>query len=140
MTYDELNELSIVDLATRFRELKDKLTKAKEDMAIVQKEFDTIRKSILPEKIENSGLDSPVNVTGVGKISLRAEIFASIRSERKEEAKDWLVSNGHEALIKETVNASTLKAFVKEQLENGEEIPDELFLVTPYTMATLTKG
>ncbi len=139
MTYEEMKQMSVKELALRFLELKGKLTEMKEAQAVVQKEFDTLRKSVLPEKMEEVEFDT-VNISGVGRVSLRAEIYASIQGKHKEDAYRWLVLNGHGSLIKDTVNAGTLKAFIREQIENGEEIPSDLFMVTPYMMATLTKG
>ena len=139
MLREEMQELNAEQLAIHFISLKDQLADMKATTAEVQNEFDMLRKGVLPEKMEEWGFDT-VNVTDVGRISLRAELYASIIKDQKEAAFAWLAENGHGALIKDTVNASSLKAFIKEQLINGEIIPEEIFSVSPYTMATITKA
>ena len=44
---------------------------------------------------------------------------------------------GHAPVVKEEVHASTLKAWVKERLAAGEQIPLDLFGVHPFNRATL---
>lgn len=135
----DFNGMNMQELAEKFRELQAALKDSKAVSSEIQKEFDYLRKSILPDKMEELGFDT-VNITGVGRISLRAEMYASIVAEQKEAAFAWLSENGHGALIKDTVNASSLKAFMKEQINLGEIFPEELFNCSPYTMATLTKS
>lgn len=138
MDFADYKSFSLQQLAERFRELQYELKESKAKSAEIQKEFDYLRKAVLPEKMEELGFDT-VNITGVGRISLRAEIYASIIADQREAALTWLSENGHGALIKDTVNASSLKALMKEQIGLGEIFPEEIFNCTPYTMATLTK-
>lgn len=58
-----------------------------------------------------------------------ARVFASIVSEKLEDAYKWLRANELGPLIKETVNSSSLSGAAKELLENGKELPDDLFRV-----------
>lgn len=51
-----------------------------------------------------------------------------------------LVKTYPEAQLKETVHPSTLKAFVKEQLEKGAPVPFDLFNVHTFNKAVLRKG
>ena len=51
----------------------------------------------------------------------------------------WLADNGLESLVKPTVNASSLSAAAKEQIENGMELPEELFRVHPKIDISITK-
>jgi hypothetical protein len=81
-----------------------------------------------------------MNIDGVGRISLRADIYASVKSGMKETAYTWLSDVGAGDLIQDSVPPSTLKAFLKNRLKAGEDIPEDLFNVTPYQQATLTKG
>ena len=139
ITREEMEQMDITELAQLFSAYKEQLTDLKATSSGIQKEFDILRKEVLPEKMEETGFDN-VKVSGVGRISLRAEIYASILADHKDEAFEWLINEGHKDLIKDTVNASTFKAFCKEQITEGVELPEELFSITPYTMATLTKS
>lgn len=138
MNREEMKEMNVKELATLFAAYKDQLADLKDTASSLQKEFDILRKEILPEKMDETGFDN-VKVTGIGRISLRPELYASIVADKKAEALEWLAESGFGDIIKPTVNASTFKAFCKEQILEGTELPDELFSVTPYTMATLTK-
>ena len=47
---------------------------------------------------------------------------------------------GFEVMQKQEVHSGTLKAFVKERIENGEEVPTDLFGVFTGERATIKKG
>lgn len=53
--------------------------------------------------------------------------YPSVLPEKKEEFYNWLKENGYGSLIQETINHNSLRAWVKEILEeNGDELPEEL--------------
>jgi len=104
----------------------------------INKEFDFLRLSLIPKMFEDRGIAN-MTLAGVGRVSLTADIYASIPAEKKEDAYQWLSDTGHGDLIGSTVNASTLKAFLKGQLLKGEELPEGLFKVTPFTRASITR-
>ena len=131
--------MKIAELGAAMKSKKDELTCLKEASTEVQKEFDALRKHIVPEAMENAGIDS-VKLKDVGRLSTRGEIYASIVAEDKTQAYDWLINNEFADVIKPGVNASTLKALLKECIMNGVEIPEELFKAEPYTMAVITKN
>jgi hypothetical protein len=119
-------------------EVKRNLDEQKAVCSDLQKEFDELRKVKLPEAMEEAGLEK-VTVTGLGTVGLRTDAYASIKSGFQAAAYQWLADNGHEDLVKEYVQPSTLKAFLKEQHANGESLPEELFSFNPYTYASITK-
>lgn len=104
----------------------------------LQKTYDWIREGKLPELMESQDLDG-VKVEGIGRVHLQSDVRISIKSSEKEEAYQWLGDNGHGGLITETVNASSLKAFYKDKLKKGEEIPEEFFNTSPFTRAVITR-
>lgn len=138
VSYEEqLKALSLTDLITEFRHIKDQLDAAKEVKTNCQKRFDLIRLKVLPELADEEGV-STMTVDGIGRMGLSSDMYTSIRADDREVAYQWLRDHGHGDIIKETVNAGTLKSFCKEMVKNGEEIP-ECISATPYTRATLTK-
>ena len=137
--YPEYNDFTLVQLAQSQVDVKAEIDKLKAEASMWQKRFDHLRLHRIPEKMEETGIVN-VKLDGIGKLSTRGEIYASIIADKKEEAYGWLEDNGHGAMIKGTVNAGTLKAFLKEQMREGHVFPDDLFKVTPYTMAVITKG
>jgi hypothetical protein len=125
-------------LAIKYIELRDKLEKAKAETTLIQKEFDILRQGTIPEAMDAMGLSS-VNIPGVGRMTLTADMFTGILPDQQLAAHKWLIDNGHEDIIREYVHPSTLKAFLKEQFQSGVTLPDEIFRITPYQRATVTK-
>ena len=134
--YAEYDGLSLTELAKAQIELKDKIAGLKSESSLLQSRFDHLRKHRIPTVMEDMGIES-VKLAGIGRLSLRGEIYAGMVD--KDLAYAWLEENGHGDLIKPTVNASTLKAFLKEQMREGEVLPEDVFKSTPYMMATITK-
>lgn len=127
----------IVELANKLRGLKDLKEAQEADLKDTNMAIEAITKVLLPQKMDEQGIQN-VKIDGVGRISLRGEVYASILAENRELAYDWLRNTGRAALITNTVNPSTLKAAAKEWIKNGEEIP-EFIKITPATVATLTR-
>lgn len=100
--------------------------------------YDFISIFVLPKKMEEAGIES-AKFEGIGRVSLRGDMQCSTKSGMSVELMVWLEEHDHEDLIKPGVNSSTLKAFVKEQLEAGNPIPDEFLNLYPYTRAVITK-
>lgn len=135
--YPEFDGLSLLNLAKKQQYIKEEIANLKAEESHLQKKFDHLRKHRIPEMMENMGIQN-VKLEGVGRVSLRAEIYAGIVD--KDLAYAWLEEHGHGDLIKPTVNASTLKAFLKEQMREGESLPEDAFKATPYMMAAITKS
>lgn len=64
--------------------------------------------------------------TDKNRITRTARVYASIIGEQ-EDAFAWLRDNGYGPLIKETCNASSLSGAAKEMMEQGIELPEDLF-------------
>ncbi len=135
---DDLREMNVVQLAGELRKLKELKESMEEDLKETNKYIEEITKHILPEKMDDQGI-SNIKIDGVGRITLRGEVYASILAANRDAAYQWLRDTGRASLISNTVNASSLKAACKEWLKNGEEIPEELIKVTPVTVAVLTR-
>jgi len=129
---------SIAELAQAMRDVKACYDDTKAQNSEVYKEFDFLRLTLVPNMMEEMGLSS-TNVTGVGRLTITSDLHASIPAAVREEGYEWLRENGHGDLIKPTVNASTFKAFCKEQIREGEELP-ECFKVEAFDRASLTKA
>lgn len=114
------------------------LDEAKEIAARWSKLYDQVSITILPEKMEDSGIES-LKVEGIGRVNLRADMWTKVCD--KQALADLLRENGYESMIGETINASTLKAFIKEQngRPDGLVIDEEIVSQSPYTRAVITK-
>jgi hypothetical protein len=117
---------------------RGELDDAKKVVARLQKEHDDLTINVIPEIMAEEDI-STATIEGVGRVSLRDDMRCNVLSANTEALQAWLASNGHESLIKTTINASTLKAFIKEQIREGNDYPEDLVNVHPYTRAVITK-
>lgn len=65
--------------------------------------------------------------TESNRITRTSRVFASILGPMQEAAFAWLRKNNYDALIKETVNSSSLSAAAKELITLGKELPEDMF-------------
>lgn len=104
-----------------------------------QKVLDTLRLAIIPDRMDDDGINS-IDVIGVGKVSLTSGLNASIPAAKRESAYAWLEDNGYGDLIQETVNASTLKAWVTKLIKDKGKLPEDLaefVVVRAFTRASI---
>jgi predicted mannosyl-3-phosphoglycerate phosphatase (HAD superfamily) len=151
-------------LEQRVEDLTAELKRAQAELAHISGEA-------LPAALAEHGL-TELKMADGSKLTVATVISANISKERAYEAHDWLRSNGHADLIKNTVSVSfgkgedekaaalisqldaqgwatdqkeavhpsTLKAFCKEQIERGTDIPSELFGIFIGQKTTIKKG
>jgi hypothetical protein len=135
------SDKTLAELAIRMMELDEALKAFKSGSSTAQVEMDYLRKVAIPAKFETScpGATS-VKLDGIGTLSVVGDLYVNVPADNREAVKEWLGDNGYGDLIQETVNASSLKALVKECILNGIEIPDGLINITPFQQARLTKS
>lgn len=137
-TYNKYETLSLEEMAIAMAQTRRELDDAKAQAAGHQKEWDVLRKIVIPNKMEELGIES-VRITGVGTVSSRADAYCTVPSGKKIELMEWFRDNGMEDMVTETVNSSTLKAWVKEQIIEGNPVPDDIINFSPYTYVAITK-
>ena len=133
--HDEYKDMSIAQLASHMKSVKEDLEVSKAHTSGLQKEWDTLRKIVIPEKLDEMGLDS-----GVGTVSKRYDAYCTIVPGAQDSLQIWLQERGDGDIVKPTVNSSTLKAHMKELFSEGEEIPEAYVNFSPYTYVAITKG
>lgn len=139
---------SITNLARRLIEVQDLIAEREALLKLATDEEKMIAESRLPDLMRAVGL-TELTVQG-RKITLRPSYYATIPSTRSQEAMAWLRERNMGAVIKETIEVpldavsrlqeaqipytakgsihpSTLRALVKEQIENDPNFPRELF-------------
>lgn len=135
--YEKLrNKKDHIGFATAMKQVQFELEEAEKVKTELQAEFDHLRYEEVPNLMSELDLRN-FTVEGVGRMSLTPGMYASII--QKHEAYIWLKDNGHGDLIKETVNSGSLQAALKQAIVKGEELPDGVFKITPYTRASITK-
>lgn len=137
--YKKYDNMSLVDLISSMSTLQNRKEALEDQLKIINKEFDFLRITKIPSQMEDEGIDR-INVTGIGRVSLTADLHVSIKAEMKEKFFEWLQDNGRGDLITENINPSTLKAAVKNMYKSGEEIPETLLNVSPFTRASITRS
>lgn len=127
-----------LELALFLNDTKDQIRGLESQLKALKADMEDVQINVLPTKMQADGM-SNVTIAGVGRLSNNPQFRVSVKAEHKFDMQDWLKSNGFEAMIQETLNSSTLKAWTKEQLEQGNEIPTDYLNLHSFDMITLTK-
>lgn len=137
--YPEYNGKSLIELAQAQVDVKNEIENLQKKKTLLQNELDHLRLHRIPSMMEDMGIQNVV-LDGIGRLAMQGNLYAGVQKGMKHEAEAWLEEHGHGDLVKGTINSSSLKAFLKEQMRNGESFPAEIFKATPYMMATITKS
>lgn len=133
--FDGITLQKAADYQQRAKVLLDAATAIKSHY---QKIYDHLRLTRVPESMDAEDVNT-VTFKEIGRVTLTSDIFASIIKDKKDEAWDWLRDNNHGGIIRETINAGTLKAALKAMIQKGEMPPKDLFKITPFSRASITK-
>jgi len=125
------------EVVTVMNELRDALESAKRLKAGLQKAYDLLSQGFVPEYIDALGVDI-LTVKGQ-RLEVRNQMRVNRPAGNRQALHQWLIDHGFENMVTETVNPSTLKAFVKDAMENQLDFPGELLKIEPYRQAVLVK-
>jgi len=117
-----------IDLAAEFHTAMRRLTNdASGGGAVeqVKRRIAYIKEVTLPERMDEEKVKT-FN-TDRFRVTRTTGVFASILPDQKDAAYEWLEKNELGDLIIPTVNASTLSATAKAMLEEGKELPEDIF-------------
>ena len=129
-------------LAKEMARIEDLLEKSKEETSRLNCQWDVLRLEVLPDRMDAQGIEN-IAVDGVGKVSLTADLYVSIKPDSKSDLFKWFRKNKLGELIKETVHSGTMRSFVKSWMKDPKKaakLPSALLNVTPYTRASITKA
>lgn len=147
----------IMALARKMEDLHLQQQEKIRELEVLSEEGKTIQEVLLPDLMSAVGL-TELTLTSGRQIVIKPEVHTSITKANWEAAKQWLVANKMDAVIKahclvdaekkeslqimnipfelkESIHPSTLKALVKEQLADNPRFPKELFSVFEKSMA-----
>lgn len=138
MTYEHLldgleadeasGSMKLSAYAEEMRHLKDKLAELEAARKPVQTRYDELRKRLLLDAMAEENV-SGFKLASGGSVHIRRELYANVASDARDAFFAWLEDHGHGGLITRQVHPQTLKAWVKEQQENKNALPD---MVTVY--------
>lgn len=135
----ELKPMELIkDRGRRMKELAAAFDIIKPVYDSINAEYDNIRKKTLPDLMAAEDMRT-ATFDGIGRIQLAADCYASIPADQQDTAFAWFRENNYGDLIKETVHSATLKAWAKEGLANGRELPEGVFKIEPYVRASIVK-
>ena len=132
MSIDQLKEL-----AGEMRRIQVRLDELDAEWKPLIKRLDEIRLKEIPDLMSEEGIRT-ASFVGIGRVQLTSDLYVSIVGP-KDEAYGWLISNGYGGVVVDYVHPSTMKAITKEMLQNGKQPPEELFKVSPFMRASITK-
>lgn len=139
LNYDVIEKLSIEELAEIHLKIKNDIDALKVIQSTLVKYYDLIRKTALPELMQKQNIESLI-IPNLGKLDLIDDLYASIKIDEQKNAYEWLDDNGHGGIIKQTVNAQTLKALLKSKIKLDEDIPEDFFKITKYKHVKIKGG
>lgn len=126
---------SLFALADKLKELRDRKKSLEDELKALNREIDETEQALVDAMLE----EEMQNFVRAGQMFyLQTKTYANAVPERKQELFTWLKANGYGDLVQETVNANSLAAFVRELLEEEDELPEELRqLVNVYEKTTI---
>lgn len=123
----------LTNLIEEMNELDEALEALEEQRKPLQKRYDELRLDAIPSMMAEEDITS---LTGkFGRCTLTSDLYVS--SPDKIKLHKYLEETGNASLIQPTVNAQSLKAFCKEQMKKGNELPDGVLKVTPFSRAVI---
>lgn len=117
----------------KVRNAVDTIKKAREALDEIA---DNLSKQSIPDLLRSHNIKN-IKIEGVGTVGISNKVNASIID--KPRGFEWLRANGAGSLITEVVNASSLSAHAKSLLQEGEELPDDIFKVSTMTYTSIRK-
>lgn len=143
LPYSELEKIksesgSLAQMAKVIKKVKEDLEIAARVKAEIQKFHDFLTINVVPEMMEEQEVDT-LKVPGVGRLQCSSDIRCTVPAAKKELLGKWLAENGHGALVKRTINPSTLKVLIKDLIKGGKNWPSNIVKVDPYSRATVVK-
>jgi hypothetical protein len=128
----EIND--VIAFAKRMREVQGIKEELDEQVKACNKELDELRLKAIPEAMAELDIRT-LTIEGVGRVQLALDCYATIKD--KELGYQWLLDNGFDGLVQPYIQPSTFKAAVKEALKDGQEFPEEIFSINPFTRASI---
>ena len=112
------------DLLIQFTSVKKKRDDLKGALKDAQAEYDTSESQLI-EYLESNSAIATAKYEGLGYAQMqKPRLYASCQGDKMNMLFAFLQKVGREDLIKTTVMPQTLSTFVKERIENGDELPE----------------
>lgn len=130
-------------LVAMMLELQSQHAQAKAASAAAWDHVCALTRTIIPERMDNDQIQNITVILPDGskkQLLVIDQVSVKTPPENKGALWEWLREHDAEALITETVNSSTLAAYVRQQMAAGDEYPIDLCDVSSYSTASLRKA
>lgn len=134
-SYNQLVAM-MLELQDQHRQLKAQTGEAWENVC-------HLARSIIPNKMDAEQIQNITVILPDGskkQLLVIDQVSVKTPAEKKGDLWEWLREHDAEALITETVNSSTLAAYVRQQMKAGDEYPVDICEVSTYATASLRKA
>jgi len=118
------------------KELKRQTSEAWDDVCIIARQ-------IIPERMDADQIQNITVILPDGskkQLLVMDQVSVKTPPENKGALWEWLREHDAAEIITETVNSSTLAAFVRQQMKAGDEYPVDICEVSSYATASLRKA
>lgn len=141
----QINDAKVLsDQVVKLKALEDKILKAEDDLKKLKEEADVLSGEVIPTMMTEMNISTLKLADGTA-VEVKPIYGASISAERKEEAFNWLRTNGLGDLIKNEVTVSFGRnednkaiAYANLAAENGYQ-PSQKLKVEPMTLKALVR-
>jgi hypothetical protein len=120
----------------RHKELKRQTSEAWDDVCVIARQ-------IIPERMDADQIQNITVILPDGskkQLLVMDQVSVKTPPENKGALWEWLREHDAAEIITETVNSSTLAAFVRQQMKAGDEYPVDICEVSSYATASLRKA
>lgn len=137
------SNFSYNQLVAMMLELQSQHAQAKAQASRAWDAVAMLTRTIIPERLDNDQIQNVTVILPDGQkkqLLILDQVSVKTPADNKMALWEWL--RGHDAadLITETVNASSLAGYVREQMRNGDEYPSDICEVSAYSVASLRKA
>lgn len=139
---EDIRKGKLPDACRAYRVLREAYDKLDEQRKKLNELIESVSRQTIPEMLdENDVTTLTIEFDDGLKYRFNKATRIGCSMVDKDGGMVWLKENGHEAIVQETVNASTLASFYKSYLEDkGEELPAEFFKPSSLTYTSMTKA
>ena len=134
-SYNELVEAMLV--------AQDKHAWAKDETSKAWDEVCFITRTVIPRRMDRDQVQNITVILPDGskkQMLILPQVSVKTPPENKLALWEWLRKHDAAEIISETVNSSTLAAYVRGQMSEGEPYPSDLLEISVYDVASLRKA
>ena len=134
-TYNEL-VAAMIAAQENHKQMKDATSAMWDEVCLVARK-------IIPERMDNDQIQNITVILPDGskkQLLCIDQVSVKTPAENKGALYEWLHEHDAESIISETVNSSTLAAFVRQQMAAGDDYPVDICEINAYSTASLRKA